>query len=377
MSPSWARRSRHSQRLGRAIAAVARRASAATMDPMSGLRHARRRTRHAPPPGSLVAARDDPVDLGPPRRRDLPGGGHHGGRRGSAGASCAPRRPPASTAPPTRTWPPGRLGRCAAGRPPRRWRCSGARAPCRRPARRRLSDCEAEGLAWADRLLDEVDPDTILTFGPDGMTYHSDHIAVHRWVTEAWQRRGRGRAALRHATVEHLATVRRALRAVEHVHERRAALRRPRRSARRPRPARRLGARSQADRVAGDGDADQAFIELDAATYAEQVREECFVGASCGRSPVLIRAETKPPKVAPGARPAVSPPSTTNSAPVEKLDSSLARNTIDAESSVGGPGRRRAMFCAGSMPRSWGCRRHRGAPSWPDWRRRARRRPTW
>jgi LmbE family N-acetylglucosaminyl deacetylase len=33
------------------------------------------------------------------------------------------------------------------------------------------------------QLLDEVQPDTILTFGPDGMTFHPDHIAVHRWVT--------------------------------------------------------------------------------------------------------------------------------------------------------------------------------------------------
>ena len=28
------------------------------------------------------------------------------------------------------------------------------------------------------QLLDEVQPDTILTFGPDGMTFHPDHIAV-------------------------------------------------------------------------------------------------------------------------------------------------------------------------------------------------------
>src|SRR5215213_9453199 len=28
-------------------------------------------------------------------------------------------------------------------------------------------------------LLDEVRPDTILTFGPDGMTFHPDHVAIH------------------------------------------------------------------------------------------------------------------------------------------------------------------------------------------------------
>lgn len=39
-----------------------------------------------------------------------------------------------------------------------------------------------------DRLRDIVDavrPDTVLTFGPDGGTYHPDHIAVSRWTTAA------------------------------------------------------------------------------------------------------------------------------------------------------------------------------------------------
>ena len=40
-------------------------------------------------------------------------------------------------------------------------------------------------------MLDDVSPDTILTFGPDGMTFHPDHVAIHRWVTEAWKRRDR------------------------------------------------------------------------------------------------------------------------------------------------------------------------------------------
>jgi LmbE family N-acetylglucosaminyl deacetylase len=54
------------------------------------------------------------------------------------------------------------------------------------------------------RLIDEVDPDTILTFGPDGMTFHPDHVAVHRWVTEAWRRRaGAGRLLYATSTVEH------------------------------------------------------------------------------------------------------------------------------------------------------------------------------
>jgi LmbE family N-acetylglucosaminyl deacetylase len=43
----------------------------------------------------------------------------------------------------------------------------------------------------ADRLaalIDDVRPDTVLTFGPDGQTYHEDHIAVSRWTTLACRR---------------------------------------------------------------------------------------------------------------------------------------------------------------------------------------------
>jgi LmbE family N-acetylglucosaminyl deacetylase len=53
-----------------------------------------------------------------------------------------------------------------------------------------LADDESAGVAWAGRLLDEVAADTILTFGPDGITFHPDHVAVHRWVTAAWRQRG-------------------------------------------------------------------------------------------------------------------------------------------------------------------------------------------
>lgn len=49
-------------------------------------------------------------------------------------------------------------------------------------------------------LLRAVRPDTVVTFGPDGMTGHSDHRTVSRWVTEAWRRDG-GRARLWYATL--------------------------------------------------------------------------------------------------------------------------------------------------------------------------------
>jgi LmbE family N-acetylglucosaminyl deacetylase len=62
-----------------------------------------------------------------------------------------------------------------------------------------LADYEEQGRAVVGRLLDEVRPDTIVTFGPDGITFHPDHIAVSRWVTAAWEERGR-RSRLLYAT---------------------------------------------------------------------------------------------------------------------------------------------------------------------------------
>jgi LmbE family N-acetylglucosaminyl deacetylase len=68
-----------------------------------------------------------------------------------------------------------------------------------------LTEHEAAGVRWAGRWLDEVRPDTILTFGADGITFHPDHVAVHRWVTAAWEQRSRPCRLLYAATtVEHL-----------------------------------------------------------------------------------------------------------------------------------------------------------------------------
>ena len=38
------------------------------------------------------------------------------------------------------------------------------------------------------RVLDEVQPQTVLTFGPDGFTGHADHRAVSHWVDLAVRR---------------------------------------------------------------------------------------------------------------------------------------------------------------------------------------------
>ncbi len=43
----------------------------------------------------------------------------------------------------------------------------------------------AEATAIIRRVLDEVEADTVVTFGPDGMTGHPDHIAVSAWATAA------------------------------------------------------------------------------------------------------------------------------------------------------------------------------------------------
>jgi LmbE family N-acetylglucosaminyl deacetylase len=62
-----------------------------------------------------------------------------------------------------------------------------------------------DGIERVHRLVDEVRPDTIVTFGPDGATFHPDHVCVHHWVVEAWERRGRAARLLQAAlTTDHL-----------------------------------------------------------------------------------------------------------------------------------------------------------------------------
>lgn len=49
-------------------------------------------------------------------------------------------------------------------------------------------------------LIEEIRPDTVVTFGPDGLTGHTDHNAVSGWVTAAWNRTGK-RCRLWYATL--------------------------------------------------------------------------------------------------------------------------------------------------------------------------------
>lgn len=44
---------------------------------------------------------------------------------------------------------------------------------------------DTDGVQKISHFIDTYKPDTILTFGPDGMTGHPDHQAVSRWATQA------------------------------------------------------------------------------------------------------------------------------------------------------------------------------------------------
>jgi LmbE family N-acetylglucosaminyl deacetylase len=49
---------------------------------------------------------------------------------------------------------------------------------------------EADAIGAVERIMDQVRPHTVVTFGPDGMTGHPDHCAISAWTTAAWRRRG-------------------------------------------------------------------------------------------------------------------------------------------------------------------------------------------
>lgn len=49
-------------------------------------------------------------------------------------------------------------------------------------------------------IMEEIGPDSVLTFGPEGMTGHPDHEAVSAWATEAFRRATGAGARLFYAT---------------------------------------------------------------------------------------------------------------------------------------------------------------------------------
>lgn len=58
---------------------------------------------------------------------------------------------------------------------------------------------DAVGVAQVASVLEDVEPDTVLTFGPDGLTGHGDHKQVS-WWTDAAIREVRAGARVLHAT---------------------------------------------------------------------------------------------------------------------------------------------------------------------------------
>jgi LmbE family N-acetylglucosaminyl deacetylase len=104
-------------------------------------------------------------------------------------------------------WPPERLGRV------RRWEAAAAMAVLGVADHRFLdlpdggmADLEpSEHVAGLAELLAEVRPDTTLTFGPTGGTFHPDHQTISRWVGLAWEQAGRPGQVLHAAlTDDHL-----------------------------------------------------------------------------------------------------------------------------------------------------------------------------
>jgi LmbE family N-acetylglucosaminyl deacetylase len=56
------------------------------------------------------------------------------------------------------------------------------------------------GAAQVLEVMREVQPDTVLTFGPDGMTGHEGHKSVSAWAGEAFEAAAKPGARLYHAT---------------------------------------------------------------------------------------------------------------------------------------------------------------------------------
>ena len=62
------------------------------------------------------------------------------------------------------------------------------------------SHLDEAGAAQVRAIVEEVRPDTILTFGPDGMTGHEAHKDVCRWATDAFEGAAKPGARLFYAT---------------------------------------------------------------------------------------------------------------------------------------------------------------------------------
>lgn len=59
----------------------------------------------------------------------------------------------------------------------------------------------ADAVAKLVPIIEDVRPDSVLTFNADGMTGHPDHAAVHRWTTDAFRRAAPAGSKLFYATM--------------------------------------------------------------------------------------------------------------------------------------------------------------------------------
>ncbi|HVL32317.1 MAG TPA: PIG-L family deacetylase [Actinomycetota bacterium] len=57
-----------------------------------------------------------------------------------------------------------------------------------------------EAVAKILAVFEDVQPDSVFTFGPDGMTGHDDHKAISAWTTRAFERAAKPGARLFYAT---------------------------------------------------------------------------------------------------------------------------------------------------------------------------------
>lgn len=58
-----------------------------------------------------------------------------------------------------------------------------------------------EGVQKIVAFIKQIDPDSILTFGPEGLTGHSDHKAICDWSTQAFQQAAKDGARLFYVTL--------------------------------------------------------------------------------------------------------------------------------------------------------------------------------
>jgi LmbE family N-acetylglucosaminyl deacetylase len=59
---------------------------------------------------------------------------------------------------------------------------------------------DERGAEQVHAIMAEIEPDTVLTFGPEGMTGHAGHKDVSRWATQAFERVAKSGSRLLYAT---------------------------------------------------------------------------------------------------------------------------------------------------------------------------------